>query len=176
MKIIDLLESKSAPLYHATHDTYAADIIAGNKLEGMTEQVINGKRVMGVSLTRSLAFARQWGKIIFKLNQEKLAHRYKLVPIDYFQTNGEDNSKVKHFLGRRQGKFAEAEEFVIAPEIKNLDQYIDEIIITKETETRLRNELKANSMLVKAGDGMLHPQTPIDGINKILNSPKLKVV
>ena len=182
MKIKDLLlltESKSAPLYHATQAGEASEIISDNKLYGYTIHTINDTDYKGVSLTRSLQFAKNWvgnvygnGGVIFELDQEKLNQKYKIVPIDYFSTSSRSKDPKD---ARRQGKFAEAEEFAITPKIDNLDQYIVHILIV----ANIANEWKQRLEQEKSGGKdycVSFTKRRCDDIRTILNHPKLKII
>lgn len=148
-----LEESKSADLYHALLDYQLAKVLSKNTLEARTKQYIDGKPVYGVSLTRNLNFAKSWigwGSqiaewqrgcgLILVLDQNKLSHNYKIAPIDYFSTHKDDVPDETPEFKRRQGSFAESEEFVIGP-IKNLKSFIKAILISSTSAKRLKERL-----------------------------------
>lgn len=92
-----LEEGRDAPLYHATDIMSALSIIRygfeprtvhlSKKTLGLVNDVDDfgiEKVARGVSLTRSLPFAKSWGAVIFEIDQRQLTQRYKVIPIQYF--------------------------------------------------------------------------------------------
>lgn len=176
-----LMESKSAPLYHAATLMNAGNIILSNTLMPNTNQNITGlpgskqnkntKAVAGVSLTRSLQFAKTFDnisddhRIIFVLDQEKLNQKYKIRPVDFFTTNPAADDMRPYAL-RRKGPYAESEEFVIGP-INGLDKYITKIIITKAAE------MFAQQIIKKDPEGKKpHSKEFQDLYNVVKSNPK----
>lgn len=137
-ELTSLLESKSAPLYHATTTRYADMILQSNKLKGITSQVKDGKMIFGVSLTRSIHFAKtldlvsENSRVIFVLDQEKLSQKFKILPIDFYTTHPEAHGFISDKYPRRRGDYAESEEFILG-DITNVNNYITRIILSKET-------------------------------------------
>lgn len=85
-----LTEARMAPLYHGTRKDKAIQIVDSDKLiRGVGKEP--GLNKQTISLTRNLTFAIQWidemtayGGIVFELDQQKLTHRYKVVPYNFF--------------------------------------------------------------------------------------------
>ena len=125
-----LEEGRDAPLYHGTSRGKADLIIKDNILRDYTHQMIGGKRIYGVSLTRNFDFASVFRSTmaVFELDQRKLAQRYKIQPYDWYFRDGSPSEK------RRTTKI-EYEEF-LAGTIMNLNKYITKIhIYENESET-----------------------------------------
>lgn len=133
MKLTDLFESRTAPLYHATDAVSAAKIIATDSLMPMTEhQLPNGYRAgpygntRGISLTRSLAFATGWGGVVLVLDQQKLLSRYRMIPVAYYNIGDKELSSERAMKNRR-----EAEEFLVTDKPVMISNYLTEIIVSK---------------------------------------------
>ena len=180
-KPTEITEARTAPLYHATSVENAARIINGNELHGNSFHKLNDQEYKGISLTRSLAFARSWtpgsfGGVVFELDQNKLSHNYKFLPIDYFSSDQAENTD-KH--ERRRGESAEAEEFLLTTNLKNFDKYIISVLVTKEVAERWQGFLNTATIsdqgIVRFG-GKLIPQETLGYIKTILSHPKLKVI
>jgi hypothetical protein len=138
-------------LYHGTMPRNASKILRMNLLVGRTKQLFGRWRgrfkekdidiqggedaVMGVSLTRSPHFVKNWTTqskggsmasnqgvpgVVFVLDKTKLKQRHRIIPMEYIQRSGQSMNR------------AEAEEFVPG-DIKNLNNYIHEIQIPAET-------------------------------------------
>lgn len=126
-----LTEARMAPLFHGTHSPDS--IIKMGVIEGSTihEHPSTGKDIYGVSLTRHFVTAKEFGMngAVLQLNQQKLSQRYKIVPINYFNTNDKDSSTRKTSSNHKYNE-NEFEEFVIG-DIKNINNYIEAIWIIK---------------------------------------------
>ena len=92
-----LVESRSAPLYHGTAIEYADNILrigfvpstyhSASRIYVNTKTFHDGsipRDRKGVSFTRKLKFASEWGKVILQVDQQALASRYKILPVNYF--------------------------------------------------------------------------------------------
>ena len=144
MKIIDLFEAigGSAPLYHATNLESVTSILSKNQLAADTTHammyinpVLRGKpegnkKLAGVSLTRSKAFAEDWADVILVLDQEKIRHNKKLIPINYFN----DEPDGSYSAQDRE----EFEEFVVGA-IAPLDKFISGIYFPARLENDYTN-------------------------------------
>lgn len=116
-----ITEGRDAPLYHAIRDLeHAATALKTNRLAATTTQRFwaDGKRriqqryddeeyensywMKGVSLTRDIQFACDWGGVILVLDQAKLARRYKIMPLNWMYS-------IKNSTSRKK----EREEFLI---------------------------------------------------------------
>lgn len=137
-----ITEARMAPLYHGTSTMFARTILNDNELDGRTLQhqpeMFKQKHkrkytsplsnhpgeVVGVSLSRSMKVSKRFGAVIFELDQQKLIQRYKVTPINYFQTLGAVMSDM--VVPGARGKIAadvEYEEFVLGS-IKPLSKYL----------------------------------------------------
>lgn len=122
-----LSEAKTAPLYHATHVDNMLSILKKGFRGETFQSIYRGnniatKGVYGVSFSRSIRKAITYmsthfmgnfdegGFVVFEVSQEKIAHRYKVKPVDYFGTS--ELTGLNPFLGLRR---SEDEEFVYAP-------------------------------------------------------------
>lgn len=148
-----LEESRSAPLYHGTSLDNAWEILKRDILQARSHHThkllgfVRGKTkiaysndfsdsekvVSGVSLTRSFQKAKSFGPFIFELDQIKLTHNYKILPVQYFNTvssmAGARTSRAQALYGK-PGSSSEAEEFVLGS-IKNIDKYIIALHVPK---------------------------------------------
>lgn len=166
MLIKDLFENNRANIYHSTFLKQGLNIIKTNEITAHTEHSsaevdpsLVGRsfrqkdmrdsylqdKARGVSLSRSLYFAKKWKKngIIFVLDANKLSHNKRIVQIDYYS----DRNK------------GEAEEFVIGS-ITNLEKYLVSIMISQRTYNSLPN---------------LITEDPKHSWELIYNHPKLKI-
>lgn len=150
-----LEESRSAPLYHATHAFAAMEIAEENKILAMTDHMMNrvsgsrgaNKARSGISLTRSFAFAKKWGDMksrggyaIFQLDQRKLAQRHKMIPYNHFQDrlytgNEKPMTRQKNDVTAMGFPINQYEEFLIG-NIENLDRYVTAVF----TSTLFKDE------------------------------------
>lgn len=169
MRLLELLEGRDAPLYHATDLFTALRILEDNKLVGNTSHTIEDNTYNGVSLTRSKNFANSWvynthgyPGVIFILDQNKISRTNKIIPIDYFVINPDTPRGLDTRSARRHGKFAEAEEFVVG-DINNLSNCLVGIEI--ENLDKINNVFERNKLL--SGE---NKQELFDKL--ILNNPK----
>lgn len=106
MRYHELFESKSAPLYRAVNLEYVGQMFRDDKLVGSTTQRYwdDGKRrkdndpeyqnsnwMKGMSFTRDRRFAMSWGEFVMAVDQEKLAHRNKIIPFNWGYSIPSDN-------------------------------------------------------------------------------------
>lgn len=152
-----LVEGRDAPLFHATGPLAALSIVRDNQIRARDE-TIEGREVVGVSLTRSFRFAQTFRRrdsiIVFQLDQRRLAQNYRFIPRDYFGAMKQADPDSFAFYG----KFAhdEFEEFLIGS-ITKLDRYLTAIhMTTRDVHALGRDTTKDFSPL--------------------LNHPKLKVI
>lgn len=150
-----LEEGRDAPLYHSTTFRLAKDILLHDTLYGKTwhhkeKVLLNTKSKArrkyddpteplmsnGVSLTRSLQFAKHWraNEIIFQLDQRLLTQRYKILPANYFvseftvkNARRDERTGVEPYNKKPTNEY---EEFLIG-DIKNISKYIDKIYVKK---------------------------------------------
>lgn len=145
-----ITEARMAPLYHGTYFPNAEKILNSNMLKKGTYGVPEhwpAKDGKIVSLTRNLTFARKWDgvdyTVVFELDQNKLAQRYRITPFNYFSNVARriPTSKVVH---NSDYDFENQYEESVTKDITNLDRYLTKIIVS----TRCLKELK---------DSNLHP-------------------
>ena len=143
MLLDELFEARTAYLYHGTNGMSAARILEDDKLGAHTSHLRGNlslhatkygreERIVGVSTTRSRAFASRWGEVVFELDQVRLRQSYRLAPIDFYSDH-----PIKDPRYRRE----ESEEFVISPVgIKPLSRYLTAIYINQATFDELGND------------------------------------
>lgn len=101
-------ESSRATLFHGMALEHALTALTNNELLGLTTQRWwpDGRRrtdsepdyhdsywMKGVSLTRDANFAKSWGGVVLELDQEKLKHRFKIIPFNWLYSNA--NSAIR---------------------------------------------------------------------------------
>lgn len=146
-----LIESRAAPLYHATTMAAANKILKDNILYGTMQEggLTRGQKV--IFTTRSLKQAKHYvsydqrytGSVVFELDQEKLTHRYKVRPIKNWADDRADvawdskpqaDAKKKHkpmYMFRTIGA-NEFEEIIIADKVVNISNYITKIYANRD--------------------------------------------
>lgn len=181
-------ESSRAPLYHATRISHLANILYTNSLQGNTQQEIGDRNYQGISLTRSLDFAKNWGDwqhtsyAVLVLDQEKLKHNYEIFPVDFYTTTAQfirdvpPAEKLKYRNFRRVDDRAESEEFLLTRFLKNLDQYLISILIPKATLERMLEEKKKYEQELQKQPKNNTAKSKIEDLDRILNNPKLKII
>lgn len=142
-----LAEARMAPLYHGTDSVTAAKIIKSNTFLASSDWL--GDIPDGVSFTRNISVARRFATkqdlgVVFEVNQNKLSHRYKIKPVNFF--NGIGGSTREMDSSKNSGN-NEYEERVFG-QINNADSYIEKVI------------------------ALAKPGKPYSG-NVVLNHPKL---
>jgi hypothetical protein len=130
MLVSDLTETRAASLYHGCGLGGALQIIARNTLEDRTQHELapGSEPVTGTSLSRSLRVAWGFGDVVFEFDQTRLRQRFRLIPVDYWHRALEPDLTG---VGRRRGKYAEAEEFLIGP-LTNVMRYVTAIHMTPQ--------------------------------------------
>jgi hypothetical protein len=120
-------EGRDAPLFHGTGFPNAVHILDNKEIEARTLQFApNRDGIKGVSLSRSMDVSKRWGPVVFEFDQAKLAHRYRMNPIDYW---GQGREPELAGEARRHGRFAELEEFIDGP-IRDPERYLKAIHIS----------------------------------------------
>lgn len=166
-----LTEARMAPLYHATSLTNAISIIKDNLLKTTSssnsdlQKAQRGGKQPTVFMTRNYRNAIEYGwmrhdneVIVFVINQQKLAQKYKLEPIhnwfkQYYQFNHDKNTNYKKDLSQ-VGYGVEYEEITDRP-IKNFLDYVDLITTTNWSPTHpLENELKKHGYNIPIVDSI----------------------
>lgn len=135
-----LLEGRDAPLYHGTKLQHGFDILADGIIAADTEHDYspdlssNVDSIRGVSLTRERQFGFAWAKdgnkyyMVFKLDQKKLAHNYKLIP--YVFGNQDKSSQIpgRQIHSKRYAHLAnEFEEFCVTNRGIPVNQYVTKV-------------------------------------------------
>lgn len=195
MKLIDLIcEGRDAPLYHAfSKPKYAALSLKNNELAATSSQRFwaDGKRrkdndpeyngsfwMKGVSFTRDFAYAKQWGDVVFQIDQTILTQQTKITPFNW------GFSIPDNLFGKGNHQKREREEFAIVkktpdtyvrseedgggfdanrfnePEgsIKNLDKMLLGIYVSDDIEVKSWHEQEANKLGVSIQDIIDHPK------------------
>jgi hypothetical protein len=109
---------REAYLYHGTGLWSAGQILTNDEFAPKTEheppsdpRVPFPKEVVkGVSLSRDPRVAGGFGPVLFHLDRNKLAQRFKIEPMDFW---GHSSEPTLMGVGRRRAKYAEAEEFIV---------------------------------------------------------------
>ena len=151
-----ITEAKSAPLYHGTRLYNAKGIVDGDVIlaqptHGRDTPRRKGQQPDVISLTRSLKTALDWGNgIVFELDQARLAHRYKISPIEieyiWHRINKwGDKGEDKKYEPKSSRLY---EEYVIG-DIKPLSKYLTKIIVTKNTYEHMKKEAPAYNGILK---------------------------
>lgn len=131
MRLPDLFETRTAPLYHGCYLGAALAILASGTIEDRTTHLprpgsVYPISVTGVSLTRSRSVAERFGTVVFQFDQTRLRQRHRIVAQDFWGQSKEPSLAG----GRRQGPFAEAEEFLIGP-LHDAQRYVTAIFLTQ---------------------------------------------
>lgn len=132
-----LMEGRDAPLFHGTNPVSAVRIIQANEIGANTKH-LNAEffehiwKAPGVSLSRDLRAAKNFGGVVFQISQTKLSQSRKIIPISYY---GHSEEPAMHGETGRTGQFAEAEEFVIGS--ISLPKYLTAIRMDTATYERL---------------------------------------
>lgn len=136
-----LLEGRDAPLYHSTSLESAYKILKSNVFRASTSRGDSNKVVC---FTRDKEYWIANNVVRFTIDQRKLSQNYRLTPFDY------DELKLKSTSGTRIFDYQyEAEERVVARDIKNADRYITEIEINPLVAMEILS-LGEDSILVNA--------------------------
>jgi hypothetical protein len=170
MRWKEIMEGRDAPLYHGTSGFSAARIVAADTILPNSNQhqhahngflrhdELEGEATImrGVSLTRSLKLAFEFGEIVLVLDQRRLSQTHRIEPLDYWG----HSPSIEALGGRRQGKQAEAEEFVIGP-VRPLSRFLEAILITPRAHKRFT--------------AMRQGQDDVSMIDALLKHPLLRV-
>lgn len=133
-----LTEGRDSPLYHGTGWNAALQIITSNEILPNSSHkpkklLMHGDElVQGISLTRNLNTAFDFGKIVFEIDQRKLSQTNKLVPLDYWSTQYNPSLRSR---SHQQGDKYEYEEFCVGA-IKPFDKHLIAIWIQEKTKDR----------------------------------------
>ena len=147
-------------LYHGTSPNSAIKIIRDNCIAANVDHTMYSGEP-GVSLSRSFKVAHHFGDIIFALDKTKLAYNKKIKPVDYWGLSLEPEMIGS---GRRQGKFAEQEEFVIGS-IKPLDRYLVRIDISGRKYNYLKGMMNYDrEMHAWMTEILDHPLLHVNGV------------
>lgn len=126
-----LIESRSAPLYHATTSSSAVRILNDNVLYADMQYNGRAEGTKVIFMTRSKHYAQYFGRdrqgVVFVFDQQKLTHRYKISPIKNWDTKRKKNH-IPMYISRILGG-NEFEEIIITPKITNIGDYITKIML-----------------------------------------------
>ncbi len=98
-----MLNENRQTLFHGTNAKSAYNILSSGKIEPRTEQVLDGRKIKGVSTSRSKKFSSDWGEVIFEFDADRLKHHNKVVPVDFLHNSPQYDVEKRHC----------SEEFVI---------------------------------------------------------------
>lgn len=118
MKRYTPLFEDRASLYHTTKIQFVLEQLNKDEIKAVTTQRFwpDGYRrignasdyydsffMSGLSSTRNIEFAKQWGPIIYKLNQDAILHNYKVIPFNWgysspFQRGPERKKEFEEFI------------------------------------------------------------------------------
>ena len=146
-----LIESKSAPLYHATDFSKAVAIISGNNLKAKKQGDYISNRTRGqtvIFVTRDIRHSYYWvedsGGVIFQLDQLKLSQKYQIKPVKNWIGS---NPKPIYMRGTSNRGDNEFEEVIITDQIHNLRDYIKKVIVVFDTDDTYHDD--ENEILLK---------------------------
>lgn len=122
------IDSDLKYLYHSTDTDSLFSILLQNCLAGSTLQEIDDKMVHGVSTTSDSSFIYKNYPITLVLNYSKLAERYKIIDLNFFETE-KGKQKVNDF---NLEIVDEKEKFIITKNITNITKYISFIRINNK--------------------------------------------
>lgn len=160
-----LIESRSAPLYHATSSNRATMILVNDvMLTGASKEP--GLEIPTVSLTRDFTFARHWldeqgwpdKGVIFELDQQKLAQRYKIVPYNFFgasflrATPARYAPSRSHITNKQNFKFENQFEEAVLSHIRHVTKYITKVWVGAKTPETFIDECNILGIPVKRHD------------------------
>lgn len=118
MKIEQVISENRQSLFHGTTVENAYSILRNGKMEPRTEQVLDGKKIVGVSTSRSKKFALEWGHVMFEFNADAVRNHNKVVPVDFLQHSPHYNVEKRHC----------SEEFVVG-ELNNVGRCLETIYL-----------------------------------------------
>lgn len=156
-----LEESRSAPLYHGTSMPVLRNILV--KKQGIQPRTRHTHKklmmnagtasesmrgVQGVSASRNMHFASLFRSgFVLELDQRLLAQRYKIVPIQYFQSDEYDSgsfpARSSGNLGKKFDSDNEYEEFIVTNKPIPV-QFIKRLWIDKKGANFDPNNIKAS--------------------------------
>jgi hypothetical protein len=176
MRIQDIIEGVNDDfLYHATEIETAVKILDQNKIEARTSHTENlrlrfdkigvrpseiqsgetSRWVNGVSLTRSLLFAKSWKPwgVVFAFDIRALRARHRITPVTFYARHQENTSNIP-----------EAEEFLIGP-INNMARYLTAVHISRATIDAITNKTVPFDDIEPEDyeDLLNHPKLVVDG-------------
>ena len=137
----------TSSVYRGVPIDYGLEDIKDNTLGGYTIHNIKVKneyyKLYGMSLTRNLNKALEFGSLIFELDKDKLKQNYKIIPINFWKTisaekdkQSEKNDEFEEFLIFKKEKIEKTDKYQVnsydrAGEI-NLDKYLNQIFLNKK--------------------------------------------
>jgi hypothetical protein len=173
-------ETTIAPLYHALNIDNALMALTENKLGGYGIQRFwedgkrkkddeagyeSGKWMRGLSLTRDVDYAATWNDVMFVFDQEKLKHKYKIIPYNWGYSIGggyiqganvkrereeflitgysdEFNPRTGKKFKQKDRQYQEVKKMKATPEgfVEPLDNYLIGFFLSEYHSTRENNE------------------------------------
>ena len=178
MLYAELFEGRDAPLYHATDAMRAANILASNRLRGLTNSnnayIDSGRRARskafgngtGISLSRDRTFAHHWwqpdwpnaGRVVLVFNQAKMLR-------DGLRMRPERHPESDRYGGDQ------SEEFLFGS-LDDVDRYLDAIEMTQDTYETLK--AMDSSDIGRRGEGLERPGSR--RVQAMLRNPKLRII
>lgn len=148
--------SRLAPLYHGVKyaDKLYQIFFETKGLLPLTghqkDELLLGRKgdvtpIMGVSFTRSLPFAKLWvdvsggSGVVLEFDQKALDHRYKIIPIQFWQSGKHNPARYKESLGSKLPR-NEYEEFVVTNSKIPLNPYLKAIHINKKKADKVQRD------------------------------------
>lgn len=135
MKLQNVLESRSAPLYHWMNGKKAIDVLEHDKFTQLWVHDTPEGTLTGISLSRNANFTYGEKAVRLVFDQAKLATRYKLVPLDAERAFHHSIGTVSWY-NRKDRKMNAAdgqqyaEEFVIGS-IEPIHKYLLKIVVSR---------------------------------------------
>lgn len=136
-----LNEKREFPIYHATKGfpSELYDILFVTKgLKPLTTHE-NRKllldppqyRTSGVSTTRNIRLAQNWGSVIFEFNHEAVDARYRIIPVQFFDHNTSRLPELDRY------PVNEYEEFIVSNKPIPIKPYVKRIWVNRKLLTSL---------------------------------------
>ena len=175
MRYFEIIESRldegrDAPLYHGAGLASAISILKENEIWASTQQHKTAMAALGVnhmadktdtefgvSLSRDIRISRNFGEVVFELDQRKLAQRYKIIPFDYWTASNPKGQSVRAKGPNAPGDRYEAEEFLIGS-ITPLNRYLIAIHLTQKVFDKYERDFPKHAAMV-----LYHPLLKVDG-------------
>ena len=152
-----ITEAKSAPLYHATRYGNAGFILGENTLKPSRRagQLGGNNIAQAISLTRSIKTARDWvptdTRVIFELDQNKLAQNYKITPVNMANVWRDSGTRSDDRRPMLNSKHEELFEEMVNKPITDLSKYLTKVIVDMSDTWLLPENVRAHKLLYMNG-------------------------